>query len=291
MQTLGGGFMIAPFLSAIAYSLGTIVDKVAVSKRNIQLRHYVPYLFLYLFFFSALASPFFGYVNWKLLLAPQFIFLFLVMILLAVTWNIFYYESLKKEKLMEFESIIMFVPLVTVALSWVFFPETWQLKVGGAALVAATALIWSHWDNHHIRFDHYSLNLLVAVLLMATEDIIATELLRDQVISPVSLYALRTFILFAFFFAYYRPKVEKIDPKSLNIIGLAGLLGALFMIFRYYGYQKTGIPFTSLVSIAAPITVYIGSATVLRERQKPKVIIATGIVALAIVYATSVLAN
>ncbi len=212
------------------------------------------------------------------------------MLLLAVVWHIFYYESLKKERLVEFESIVMFVPLVTNALSWIFFPETWQLKVGLAAFVAALALIWSHWDKHHFTFDHYSLNLMVAVLLMAVEEIIATELLRDQVISPVSLYAIRTFFLFVFFFAYYRPRVEKVDPKSLNIVGLSGLLGALFMVFKYYGYQKVGIPFTALVSVAAPITVYIGSATVLKERQKGKVLIATGLIALAIVYAASVMA-
>lgn len=281
--------MLAPFLSAIASSFGTVIDKVALSKRKIQIRHYVPYLFLYLFFFSALASPFFGYVNWSLLLSPQFIFLFLVLILLAIVWNIFYYESLKREKLMEFESIIMIAPLVTIMLSWIFFPETWQIKVGIAAIVAAVALIWSHWDKHHFTFDHYSLNLIVAVLLMATEEIIAAELLRDQVVSPVSLYALRTFVLFVFFFAYYRPRVEKVDPKSLNIVGLSGLLGALSMIFKYYGYQKVGIPFTALVTIAAPITVYVGSALVLKERQKARVILATGIIAAAIIYATSVL--
>lgn len=281
--------MIAPFIAALASSVETILAKLALTKRNLQIRHYVPYLFLYLFFFSAIASPFFGYVNWNLLLSPQFIFLFLVMILLAIVWNIFYYESLKKEKLMEFESIVIFVPLVTILLSWIFFPETWHVKVGVAAIVAAAALIWSHWDHHHLTFDHYSLNLLVAVLLMAVEDVIVTELLRDQVISPVSLYAIRTFFLFGFFFAYYRPKVEKVDPKSLNIVGLSGLLGALFMIFKYYGYQKVGIPFTALVTIAAPITVYIGSATVFKERQKSKVLIATAIIAIAIIYATSVL--
>lgn len=280
--------MIAPFIATVAYGANLIVDKFGLSKRHITLRHYVPYLFLYLFFFSAVASPFLGYVNWNLLLAPQFIFLFLVLILLAIVWNIFYYESLKKEKLLEFESIVMFVPFTTIALSWIFFPETWQLKVGVAGLLGGATLVWSHWDRHHLRFDHYSLNLLVAVLLMATEDIIATELLRDQVISPVSLYALRTFILFAFFFAYYRPRVEKVDARSLNVVGLSGFLGAVFMVFKYYGYQTVGIPFTALVTIAAPISAYVGSAVVIHERQKPKVIIATAIIAITIVYAASV---
>lgn len=283
--------MIAPFLSALAYSAQMIIDKVALSKRRIMVRHYIPYLFLYLFFFSALASPFFGYVNWSLLLSPQFLFLFIVMVLLAITWNIFYYESLKKEQLYEFESIIMIGPIITIALSWIFFPETWELRVGLAGIVAAVALIWSHWEKHHFTFDHYSLNLIVAVVLIAMEEIIATELLRDQVFSPVSLYALRTFILFAFFFAYYRPKVEKIDNKALNIIGLSGLMGALFMIFKYYGYQKIGIPYTALVAIASPISVYVASATIFHERQKWKVIVSMAIIAGAIVYATSIISK
>ncbi len=281
--------MIAPFIAALTYAAGTVVDKIALSKRNIQLRHYVPFLFLYLFFFSAIAAFFFGRVNWDLLISPQFLFLFLVMLVLAITWNIFYYESLRKEELNEFETILMFVPLVTIAFSWVFFPETWDLRVGLAGLVAAFALGWSHWDKHHLRLSHYSMNLIIAVVMMALENIVVTELLRDQVFSPVGLYALRTLILFGFFFAYYRPNVGKMNKSNLSIISLSGFLGAMYMIMRYVGYQKLGIPFTALVEVAAPMAVYAASATVLHERMKWKVVVSAAIVAVAIVYATAVL--
>lgn len=281
--------MIAPFLAALSYAGGTVVDKIALSKRNIALRTYVPFLFLYLFFFSALITPFLGAVNWSLLLQPQFLFLFLVMIVLAVTWNIFYYESLRKEELSEFESIIMLVPLVTIVLSWIFFPETWDVRIGIAGLIAAFALVWSHWEKHHLRLSHYSLNLVVAVVLIAIENVVVTELLRDGVFSPVALYAFRTLILFAFFFAYYRPNVTKTSRSQMSIISLSGLLGTLYMIFRYYGYKQFGIPFTSLVEIAAPMSIYIASATVIHERMRGKVLIAALITATAIVYATAVL--
>lgn len=281
--------MIAPFLAALAMGAQTIVDKVSLSKRKIPLGTFIPFLFLYLFFFSALATPFLGRVNWGLLLSPQFLFLFLVLIILAITWNIFYYESLQKEKLYEFETIIMLVPLVTIVLSWVFFPETWDVRIGVAAIIAAAALVWSHWDKHHFSLNHYSMNLLVAVVLMATEDIIAAELLRDGVISPVALYSVRTLILFGFFYAYYRPQTKKIDRGFLNAISLSGLLGAIFMILRYYGYKEVGIPFTALVTLAAPMGVYAASAMVLHERMRLKVIIAAGIIAVAIIYATSIL--
>ncbi len=281
--------MIAPFLAALANSAGLVIDKIALSKRNIPLRSYVPFLFLYLFFFSALATPFLGQVNWQLLLAPQFIFLFLVLIVLAITWNIFYYESLRKEQLYEFETILMFTPLVIIVLSWIFFPETWNIRIGTTALIAALALVWSHWDKHHLRLSHYSMNLIVAIVLMAIEEIIATELLRDGVFSPVSLYALRTFILFSFFFAYYRPNVTKVSRANLNLISLSGLLGMLFMVLKYYGYQKLGIPYTALITLASPMAVYMASATVMHERMRVKVLIAALIVAVAIVYGSAIL--
>ncbi len=282
--------MIAPFLAVLAYSGQTIIDKIALSKRKVPLNYFVPFLFLYLFFFSALASPFLGTVNWSLLLSPQFLFLFLVLIILAITWNIFYYQSLQKEQLYEFETIIMFVPLVTVVLSWIFFPETWDIRIGAAALVAALALVWSHWEKHHFKISHYSLNLLVAVVLMATEEIVAAELLRDGVFSPVALYTLRTLILFGFFFAYYRPNMSKANRSSLNLISLSGLLGAIFMVLKYYGYQKLGIPFTALVTVAAPMATFMGSAWIIHERQRARVLIAGAVVAGAIIYATSILA-
>ncbi len=249
----------------------------------------MPFLFFYLFFFTALASPFLGMVNWQVLVTPQFLFLFLVLIVVAITWNIFYYESLKREPLYEFETIIMLVPVVTIAFSWVFFPETWDLRIGLAALIAALALVWSHWERHHLRLSHYSMNLIIAVVLMSIENIIATELLRDQVFSPVGLYALRTFILFAFFFAYYRPSITKTNRAQLGIVSLSGLLGALYMVFQYYGFQTIGIPFTTLVLLAAPMGIYAASATVMHERMKWRVIVAAGVIAVAITYATAVL--
>jgi drug/metabolite transporter (DMT)-like permease len=287
-RNVRGGELLIPFIAALLSGAGTIIDKIALTKRRIPLRQFIPFVFLYLFFFTALVTPYLGSVNFNLLLSPQFLFLFLVMILLAITWNIFYYESLGKEELYEFETIVILTPLVTIVLSWLFFPETWDVRVGWAALVAAAALVASHWEKHHLSLNHYSLNLMVAVLLMATEDIIVTELLRDHVFSPVGLYVIRTFILFSFFFAYYRPNVATMNRKNLNIIGLTGLLGAAFMILKFYGYRNLGIPYTSLVIVAAPIAIYIASAYVMKERMKVKVLVAAAVIALAIIYATSI---
>jgi drug/metabolite transporter (DMT)-like permease len=281
--------MFAPFIAALSVGAATVIDKVGLSKKAIPVKQYVPFLFLYLFFFTALATPFLGRLNWNLIVAPQFLFLFLIMIVLAIAWNIFYYESLQKEKLFEFETIVMLAPLVTIVLSWLFFPETWDARIGIVAIIAALALVWSHWDKHHLKLSHYSLNMVVAVVMMAMEDIIATEMLRDQVASPVGLYAVRTLILFGFFFAYYRPEVRRIGRSTLNVISVSGLLGALSMVLKYYGYQKIGIPFTALVMLAAPMAVYIGSATVIHERMKWKVVAAALIIAVAIVYATAIL--
>jgi drug/metabolite transporter (DMT)-like permease len=286
--------VIIPFLASMTYGLGIIVDKIALSKRKIALSSYIPYLFLYLCFFSALVTPFFGQIDWEYLFNahrdPLPLFLFLLMILLAITWNIFYYESLAKEELYEFETITMLAPIVTIGLSWIFLPEKWNIHIGIAAIVATGALIWSHWEKHHITLSHYSMNLIMAVFLMAMEDIIVTSLLSYQIFSPVSLYAVRTLVLFIFFFAYYKPKGDaRVHQKNSSIIAFSGLLGAITMILKYYGYVTVGIPFTVLVIVVAPITIYVASALVLHERMRVKTLIATLIIALSVIYATALI--
>jgi drug/metabolite transporter (DMT)-like permease len=285
--------ILSPFIASLAYGANMVVDKIGLSKRKIPQAVYVPYVFLYLFVFSAILAPFFGAVDWSYLLNahqdPFPLFLFLIMIALAITWNIFYYEALSKEKLSEFETITMMTPFVTIALSWIFFPERWDIHVGAAALVAAIVLIWSHWEKHHFSMDHYKLDLILAVFLMSMEDIIATNLLSYKIFTPVSLYALRTLILTGFFFAYYKPNKRPIPRATLSYISLSGFLGMIYMVLKWYGYTTLGIPFTVLITVVAPITIYTASAMVIHERLRGKVLIAATVISLAVLYATAFL--
>lgn len=281
--------MLAPFIASLSDVLNISIDKINLSKRRIPQREYIPFLFLYLFVFSLLATPFLGAANWDALAEPQFLFLFLVLIIVAITWNIFYYDSLRKEELFEFETILMLVPIATIVMSYLFFPEQWNTKVGITAIVAGLALVWSHWDRHHLRLDHYALNLIVAVVLMAVESIVAAELLRDQIFSPISLYAVRTGILAAFFFLYYRPRLGRMRTGNLGLISLSAFFGALMMVSQYYGFVTVGIVYTVLIVIAAPMGVYLASAFVLKERMRVKVLIAAAIIAACIVYATALI--
>src|SRR6185369_2948742 len=91
-----------------------------------------------------MVMPWFGSVNVLLATNQQYVFYVILMILLAIMWNIFYYQGLKKEKIIEFEMILLLTPLATVLMAALFFPEEFNPPVFWASLIASLALILSH---------------------------------------------------------------------------------------------------------------------------------------------------
>ena len=274
-----------PFFSALADAGGVIVDKIILGRRRMALHVFIPTLFLFLFLMTAILSPFLGLVETRLALKPQYIFLFILMIILAITWNVFYYQSIQKEKLYEHELIIMLAPAATIIFASILFPQNeldWRILV--PAIIAAGALFTSRLERNHIVFDKYSLNLFLAVLLMSLEIMIIKELLT--IYSPVSLYALRTGFIFLFFMAYYRPRLTAVCKENLGWIALSALLGVIYMVLRFYGYRNLGVVHTTLILIISPFLVYLCSSLLFNERLKWKTVVTGFIILVCIAYVT-----
>lgn len=276
--------MFLPFFAAIANAGGIIIDKVLLGKRRMAVHVFIPVLFLFLFVFTALLVPLLGRVDSDLALQPSYLFLFVLMIVLSITWNVFYYQSIQKEKLYEHELIIMLEPLMTILLASVFFPEDLDMRILGIAIVAGVALFVSRLERDHFAFDRYSLNLMLAVMLMALESIIIKELL--SVYSPVSLYAFRTGFIFLFFLIYYRPRLAMVSATNLWWVMGSSLLGVIYMILRFYGYRDLGIVHTTLILIISPVLVYIASSSLFNERVRIKTVVSGLIILSSIIYVT-----
>ena len=275
--------MIQAFLAAISQTGGIIIDKIVLTRRQMEIHVFIPLVFMFLFLLSAILFPFLGTVKLDLFNLNE-ILLFVAMIVTAIVWNIFYYKGVQAEKVHEYESIIMFQPLLTVALAALVFGSERNIHVLIAAVVAAVALIYSRAEKKHFEFGQGSIYLLIAVVLMSVELILTKPLLT--VFSPVAFYFFRTIIMFVFFYLYYRPQLTKVSTTNAWLVLLTCVFGTVQMVSKYYGFETLGIVYTSLVLMLAPILVYIISTIWLHERIKFRLTAATIIIFLCVVYAT-----
>ncbi|OGD61214.1 hypothetical protein A3A71_01290 [Candidatus Berkelbacteria bacterium RIFCSPLOWO2_01_FULL_50_28] len=281
--------MLTALISAVASAFGLVVDKVGLSRRHIPLGIYVPVLFVLLFAFTVILLPFGGYVNWDVVFYPNILFYVLLMVVIAIAWNVLFYQSIQKDSVHEHELIVMTAPLLTILLAAMFFPEDFDLRVFILALVASVALVLGKIERKHFVLSKQTYNLFLGVILMSLESIIIRELLHYY--SPIALYTVRTFFVAMFFWAYYRPHTQRVSTGSWWFIGLSAALGVTTMLTRFYAFESLGIIYTTLISVMAPVIVFIASWEILHERIKARIIISSAVilvcVALATMYAAS----
>ena len=272
-----------PLIAALTQAGNILVDKITLTRKQVSLRDFVPVLFLFLFFFTVLLFPFLGKVSPEIF-TPYYLIIFGLMLITAVVWNIFYYRGAQLEKVHEFEMIVMFQPLLTIILAAIFLKGEQSVPIIIAAIIAALALIAAHLNKTHLAFSTGAKSLIIATVFMSIELILIDILLK--VLSPVALYAIRTGILFIFFYFYYRPDVFKIASANAALILCSAFLGSVQMVAKFYGFEKFGVVYTSMILILAPLLVYILSTIFLHEKIKIRTIISAIVILGCILYAT-----
>lgn len=276
--------MFIVLIAALAFTANVLLDKYILSKRRVHLKNYIPVLFAFLFFFSLLTLPWLGGYNEILAANRTYIFYMVLMVLLAIIWNIFYYQGIQKEKMVEFQLIVTLAPLTTIFLATFFFPEEFSLPVFIAAAIGGLALLLSHLKKHHFEFDKYAIHLVLAVILMAMEVMVQRELLL--VYSPATLYAIRTGIMVLFFTIYYRPQIHEIADYDFRFVVASAALGTLFSIARFTGFQQVGVTFTTLLLLITPVLVAWIDAKMYNSRVQRRTIIAFIVIVACVIYAT-----
>lgn len=276
--------MVAGIISTITQAFGVTLDKVVLSYRKIPVKSFIPIVFFFLCLFTVPAFFLKGGIDWQMLLTLKYIVFFLVSIIIAITWNVFYYHGIRSEKVQEFELILMLNPLIVILLATFFFPaeRNWQIVIAG--FIASLALIFAHFRREHLVFSPAALGLIACVILMSIETIMHRVLLNF--ISPAALYFSRTLLLLIFFSILYRPKVFGLNKISIGLIALNGLLGATQFVARFYGYRDAGVIITTLILTSAPILVYLAAYFYFKEQIKKRMIFAGLIILACIIWAT-----
>jgi drug/metabolite transporter (DMT)-like permease len=276
--------MIAAIISALANASSLITDKIVLSRERVTLRVFLPISFIFLFLVTLLLVPWLGQIDWTLATMSNATFLLFIMILLAIGWNVLYFQTLQQDKVHHHEMLQMLTPLLTVVLAAIFFPDELNGRIFVLAIVACGALIYAKSDREHFMPSQNTYNAVLGMVMLAAENIVIRELLLYY--TPVALYAVRTFFLAIFFLIYYRPHLNKVKPAHWGIIAISSVLGAAMMIARFYAFSELGLVYTMMITVLAPLIVFFFSWGLLHERIKARIIVAAVVILACVTAAT-----
>lgn len=275
--------MLAGLIATITQALGVTLDKAVLSYRKVPTKDFIPIVFFFLCLFTLPLLFIVGGLNWHYFWNIKYIFLYLLMVMVAIIWNVLYYQGVRSEKVQEFELILMLNPLLVILLAAFFFPVERNPQIFVAALIASLALIFAHLKKEHLVFSREAVGLIFCVILMSVETIIHRYLLN--IFSPAALYFSRTLILLIFFATYCRPNFLSINRVSLGLIALNGFLGMIQFVARFYGYRDAGVIITTLILTIAPILIYLIAYLYFKEKVQKRMIIAGAVIIVCIIWA------
>jgi len=276
-----------PILGALALASGTILEKIVLRKRKISIKLYQTAEFLAI----VLAMLPFIYFFWKMdsqAFELKNILIFSLVILFSIIANLFTFYSMKWEKVTNLEPAKILEPLFVIlfAIVFSFFAvELYErnLKIIIPALIAGSALIFSHIYKHHLKFNKYFIAAIIGSFFFALE-LVLSRLILDFY-SPITFYFLRCSSILLISFILFRPKFKNIKTKVRWEIIVIGIIWFIYRIIIYYGYLNFGVIFTTLIIMLGPIFIYLFAWKFLKEKLNWKNIIAALVIIACILYA------
>ncbi|MDP3992071.1 MAG: EamA family transporter [Nanoarchaeota archaeon] len=257
-----------PILGAIALAGGTILERIVLKKKKVDIKLYQTASFLAIIV-SLLPLLYFF---WKLdsgALESKNILIFSLVILFATIANLLVFYSLKGEKVGNLEPARVLEPLFVILLAIVFsfFAEGLferNFKVIVPALIASSALVFSHIKKNHLKFNPYFIAAIFGSFFFALELVISRLILDFY--SPVTFYFLRSSSIFLLSLLIFRPDFKKLDTKVRWQIFATGFIWMIYRVVVYYGYLNVGVIFTTLLLMLGPILIYALAYFILKEK-------------------------
>jgi len=274
-----------PILGAIALASGTILERIILRKKKIGIKLYQTSSFFaivlamlpFIYFFWRMESPAFGLKN---------ILIFSLVILFSLIANLFIFYSMKWEKISKLEPARILEPLFIILLAIIFsyFISIYDrnLKIIIPAIIAGSALIFSHIKKHHLHFNKYFLAAIAGSFFFALE-LVTSRLILDFY-SPITFYFLRCSSIFLISLVVFRPRFSDLNTKVRWQIMVTGVIWVIYRIVIYYGYTHLGVISTTLMVMLGPVFVYLFAWKFLKEKLSWKNIVAALIIVACVVY-------
>lgn len=273
--------LLFPIVAAFLQAASITLDKFILSLKWVNFRTYTgvsfPLSFLVNLVLFFIFHPLFP-DNWFM---GYYGLLLLASIATGLVTNILFYRALDNDKLGEIETLSLLNVIPVIIISSLIFTDERNAAVIVPALLASAAIIWSHWERHHIKIARDTLPYLCWSLTIAPlSAIISKELLT--VWNPIALEMVRTGALAALFLFMFRDAITKVPAHALRLLIVTNVFTTVAWVLFYFGYQRLGIVHTLLLFSLQPFLVYLTSIFVLKERPSWKLTVAFAVVLVSI---------
>ncbi len=268
--------------AALAYSSGTIFQRVVLKEKKVNSKHFVVAVFSLAVLFMLPLLYWFGEFNPQVLELKNIILLAGI-VFFAILANLLTFFSLKWEKINNLEPVRLLEPIFVVLLAFIFFESERNPHVLIPAIIASVTLVASHLKKHHLVFNKYAIAALLAGLCYAIDILLSKIIL--QYYNPLSLYFVRSFFIALFTIIIFRPNVFKeIGNKEKLITIIISATWIIYKVIAFFGYKTWGVIFTTLALLIAHVFIYIFAKIFLKEKILKRNIIAGIIIVLCVVY-------
>lgn len=277
-----------PIIGAVALATSTLMEKLILRKKETNIKLFQTTVF----FVSVVVMLPFLYFFWRVdapAIEVKNLLIFAGIIISSLMANLFIFFSLKWEKVTNIEPARLLEPLLVILLAILFshfIPDLYDrnLKVIVPGIIAALALVFSHLEKHHLKFNKYFLAAIAGSFFFALE-LVMSRLILDFY-SVLSFYFLRCTAVFLISFAMFHPHFKQLNNKTRWQIVLTGSIWVIYRIIVYYGYLTLGVIFTTLMIMLGPIFIYFFAHAFLKEKMNWKNTLASIIIVASVLYAT-----
>ncbi|OGZ44826.1 MAG: hypothetical protein A3J54_00625 [Candidatus Ryanbacteria bacterium RIFCSPHIGHO2_02_FULL_45_13b] len=273
-----------PIVAAILQTVSFTLDKIVLSVKQVGFQTYIGVSFPFSFFVNLALFFIFHPLFPEGWFEGYYGLLLLGGIGISFLTNILFYRALDHDKLGEIETLSLLNAVPVIVVSSIVFADERNFAITLPALVASVAVVWSHWERHHIKIARDTLPYLCwSLAITPVSALISKELLT--VWNPIALEMVRTGALAALFLFMFRDAITKIPVQALRLLIITNVLTTVALVLFYFGYQRLGIVHTLLLFSLQPFLVYLASIFILKERPSWKRSVAFAVVLVSIAIA------
>src|SRR3989344_1226809 len=202
-----------PVLGALALAAGTILERLVLKKRKVDIKLYQVASFLAIVVSMLPLIYFFWRIDAPALEIKNIIDL-LAVVLFSIFANLLVFYSMKWEKVTNLEPARVLEPLFVIILAIVFsfFAEGLyerNMKIIIPALVSGIVLVVTHFKKDRLEFNKYFIAAIAGSFFFALELVISRLILDFY--SPISFFFLRSSSVFLLSWIIFKPRFEKLD--------------------------------------------------------------------------------
>ena len=161
------------------------------------------------------------------------------------------------------------------------FNDERKLYVVIPALLAASAIIWSHWEGRHVHLAKRTWPFFLFVFFSAPLRSSVQKLLLISW-NPISLELMQSAAVAVVLGILFWKHVRNINLKTFYLLVLTNVLTSVAWILVSFSIQRSGIIYTGLLFSINPLLVYFSSVLFLGERTNWKKNTAFAVVLLSI---------